>query len=43
VLSLQSLGTVNGQTRSFSPGVGNLIFLATFSDQSTALYKILFP
>jgi len=40
---LPALTTVNGQTRSFDQATGNLVFLATFSDSSTAIFNVVFP
>ena len=34
---------VNGQGRSFSPSTGDLIYNATFSDKSTAIFNVVFP
>jgi hypothetical protein len=34
---------VNGQARSFSPGSGDLIYNATFSDKSEAIFNVVFP
>ncbi len=34
---------VNGQGRSYSQERGDLVFLATFSDKSTAIYNVVFP
>ena len=34
---------VNGQARSFSPSTGDLVYNATFSDKSTAIYNVVFP
>jgi cyclophilin family peptidyl-prolyl cis-trans isomerase len=34
---------VNGQTRSFDPTSGDLVFLATFSDKTTGIYAVSFP
>jgi uncharacterized repeat protein (TIGR03803 family) len=34
---------VNGQGRSYSQPRGDLVFLATFSDKSTAIYNVVFP
>jgi hypothetical protein len=33
---------VNGQTRSFSPSTGDLIYNATFSDKSHAIFNVVF-
>ena len=34
---------VNGQSRSFAQVNGDLVYLATFSDKSTAIYNVVFP
>jgi hypothetical protein len=34
---------VNGQSRSFAEASGDLVYLATFSDKSTAILKVVFP
>ncbi len=34
---------VDGQTRSFAQGNGDLVYLATFSDKSTAIFNVVFP
>ena len=34
--------TVNGQTRSFSQTNGDMVYLATFSDKSTAILNVVF-
>jgi len=34
---------VNGQTRSFAQSTGDLVYLATFSDKSTAIVNVVFP
>jgi hypothetical protein len=34
---------VNGQTRSFSPSTGDLVYNATFSDKSQAIFNVVFP
>jgi hypothetical protein len=35
--------TVNGQSRSFAQANGDLVYLATFSDKSTAIFNVVFP
>ena len=39
---LPSLATVGGQSRSFAQGNGDLVYLATFSDGSTAIFSVVF-
>jgi hypothetical protein len=34
---------VNGQARSFSPSTGDLVYNATFSDKSQAIFNVVFP
>ncbi len=34
---------VNGQSRSFAQGDGDLVYLATFSDKSQAIFNVVFP
>ena len=34
---------VNGNSRSFTQGTGDLVYLATFSDKSTAIFNVQFP
>jgi hypothetical protein len=34
---------VNGQTRSFSPSTGDLVYKVTFSDKSQAIFNVVFP
>jgi kumamolisin len=40
---LSSPAYVNGQDRSFSASTGDLVYLATFSDKSTAIFNVVFP
>lgn len=40
---LPAVATVQGQSRSVSPGAGNLTYLVTFSDRTTAIYSVVFP
>lgn len=40
---LPSLSYVGGQTRSVAQGTGDLVYLATFSDKSTAIINVSFP
>jgi hypothetical protein len=40
---LPAVTTVSGQSRSFSRDSGNLAYLATFTDGTTALYSVVFP
>jgi kumamolisin len=40
---LPSPAIVNGQDRSFSAATGDLVYLATFSDKSTAIFNVVFP
>ena len=40
---LPALSYVNGQSRSFTQGTGDLVYLATFSDKSTAIFRVTFP
>jgi cyclophilin family peptidyl-prolyl cis-trans isomerase len=40
---LPNLTYVNGQTRSFAQGNGDLVYLATFNDKSTAIFNVVFP
>jgi hypothetical protein len=39
---LPALATVGGQSRSFAQGNGDLVYLATFSDGSTAILNVVF-
>ena len=34
---------VNGQSRSFSSSTGDLVYNATFSDKSQAIFNVVFP
>ena len=40
---LPALPIVNGQSRSFAQANGDLVYLATFSDKSTAVLSVIFP
>ena len=40
---LPSLPQLANQSRSFAPQNGDLVYLATFSDGSTAIYNVVFP
>jgi kumamolisin len=40
---LPSPAYVNGQNRSFSAATGDLVYLATFSNKSTAIFNVVFP
>ncbi len=40
---LPAMSVVNGQSRSFAQGNGDLVYLATFSDKSTAIFNVVFP
>jgi YD repeat-containing protein len=40
---LPALSYVNGQGRSFAQSNGDLVYLATFSDKSTAILNVVFP
>jgi hypothetical protein len=40
---LPALSYVNGQSRSFAQETGDLAYLATFSDKSTAIISVVFP
>jgi hypothetical protein len=40
---LPTPAVVSGQSRSYSQERGDLVFLATFSDKSTAIYNVVFP
>ena len=40
---LPSMSLVNGQTRSFSPSTGDLIYTATFADHSQSIFNVVFP
>lgn len=39
---LPSVAVVGGQTRSFAQSNGDLVYLATFSDKSTAIFNVVF-
>jgi hypothetical protein len=40
---LPSPAYVSGTSRSFSAATGDLVYLATFSDKSTAIFNVVFP
>jgi hypothetical protein len=40
---LPTPATVSGNSRSFSATTGDLVYLATFSDKSTAIFNVVFP
>ncbi len=40
---LPAVAPVAGQGRSFSPGTGDLTYLATFSDRTTGICSVIFP
>jgi hypothetical protein len=40
---LSAVTTVSGQTRSYSQGTGDIVYLATFTDGTTGIFKVIFP
>jgi hypothetical protein len=40
---LPNVQYVGGQSRSFVQSTGDLVYLATFADKSTAIFNVIFP